>query len=138
MNSVSINDSDIILSENPDAEYRYMIVENRYTQHYNESGDNNIFTGHTNDYLEAITAFTDKVQHNINCIQSIRDLSQRMDVYEAQEEPPQREQHKIAAAPAKKPTLQEKMEGAKEKVREADVVKPYSVEKIKPNRDARE
>ena len=61
ISKLSINDSDIIFSENPNAEYRYMVVENRHTPHYNDSGDNNIFTGHTNDYLEAITEFSNRV-----------------------------------------------------------------------------
>ena len=77
LNRISINDSDIILSENLDAENRYMVVENRYTPYYNNSGDNNIFTGHTNDYLEAITEFTKKVQYNIDCVQSRRDSRKR-------------------------------------------------------------
>jgi hypothetical protein len=72
LNKISINDSDIILSENPNAEYRYMVVENRFTEYYNNTGDNNIFTGHTNDYLEAIEVFTEKVQYNAECVQSRR------------------------------------------------------------------
>jgi len=79
INKVSVNSSDVILAENPDAEYRYMVVENRYTSYYNNSGDNNIYTGHTNDYLEAITEFTKMVQNNIGCVQSRRDLRQSMD-----------------------------------------------------------
>ena len=78
LNSISINSSDVIISENPDAKYRYMVVENRFTSYYNEIGDNNIFTGHTNDYLEALAAFTGKVQYNIDCVQSMRNLSQSM------------------------------------------------------------
>jgi hypothetical protein len=74
LNKISINDSEIILSENPDAEYRYLVVENRYTSYYNESGDNNIFTGHTNDYLEAITVFAEKVQYNASCAQTERNF----------------------------------------------------------------
>jgi hypothetical protein len=79
MNKVSVNSSDIILYENPDAEYRYMLVENRFTAYYNESGNNNIYTGFTNDFIEAITEFTDKVQHNANCVQSRRNMRQHFD-----------------------------------------------------------
>ena len=74
ISKLSINDSDIIFSENPDAEYRYMVAENRNTPYYNISGNNNIYTGHTNDYLEAITEFSERVQNNVACVQSRRDL----------------------------------------------------------------
>lgn len=70
LNKIAVNDSEIILSENPNAEHRYMVVENRFTDYYNNLGDNNIYTGHTNDYLEAITVFTQKVQYNIDCVKS--------------------------------------------------------------------
>ena len=58
LHKISINSSDIIISENPDAEYRYMVLENRYTPYYNETGENNIYTGFTNDFLKALTEFT--------------------------------------------------------------------------------
>ena len=79
LNKISINDSDVILSENPDAEYRYMVIENRYTQYYNDSGDNITYAGQTNDYLEAVSEFTKRVQYNADCVQSRRDSHQRMD-----------------------------------------------------------
>jgi hypothetical protein len=79
LNKISVNDSDVILAENPNAEYRYMVIENRYTSYYNESGNNNIYTGHTNDYIEAIREFTEKVLHNVNCVQSRRDMRKSMD-----------------------------------------------------------
>ena len=79
LNKIFINDSEIILSENPNAEHRYRVVENRFTQYYNDSGENNIFTGHTNDYLDAVIEFTRKVQYNADCVQSRRELMQRMD-----------------------------------------------------------
>ena len=78
LNKISINKSEIILSENPNAEHRYMVVENRYTPYYNDSGENNIYTGHTSDYLEAINEFTKRVQYNINCVQSDRNLLKSM------------------------------------------------------------
>jgi hypothetical protein len=74
LSRIRINQSEIILAENPDAEHRYMVVENRFTPYYNLSGDNNIFTGHTNDYLEALDVFTEKTQSNIGCVKSTRDL----------------------------------------------------------------
>lgn len=72
---IYINDSEIILSENPNAEYRYMVVENRFTEYYNKSGDNNLYTGHTNDYLEAIAEFTNRVRHNIDCVKTRCDMN---------------------------------------------------------------
>ena len=78
LNKVSINDSEITISENPDAEYRYMVVENRYTEYYINSGDNNVYTGHTNDYLEAIDEFTKKVQYNIDCVKSTREVHKNL------------------------------------------------------------
>jgi len=105
---ISVNDSDMILYENPDAEYRYKVVENRYTPYYNESGDNNIYTGYTNDYLEALEKFTKDIQHNIGCIRSRRGLSNNMNGAEYEK-------------PVKKPSLQEKLGEAKQKAaREAD------------------
>jgi hypothetical protein len=71
---VSLNNSDIILSENPDAKHRYRVVENRYTQYYNNSGDNNIFTGFTNDYLEALDFYSAKVQLHVGYVKSARSL----------------------------------------------------------------
>ena len=78
LNKISINDSDIIIAENPDAEFRYMVAENRYTAYFNALGDNNMYLGHTNDYLEAIDEFTKKVQYNIDCVQSRRGINQRL------------------------------------------------------------
>jgi len=75
---ISINQSEIILAENPDAEHRYMVVENRFTDYYNNSGDNNIFTGHNNDYVKALDEFTKKVQYNIDCVKSTRDVNQSL------------------------------------------------------------
>jgi len=70
LNKISINDSDIILAENPDAEFRYRVVENRYTTYFNVLGDNNIYTGHTNDYIEALTEFINRAHSNAKCVQS--------------------------------------------------------------------
>jgi hypothetical protein len=77
--NVSINDSDIILSESHDAKYRYRLVENRYTTYYNKLGENNVYTGYTNDYLEALSEFTNNLQHQINCVQSRRDMHKHTD-----------------------------------------------------------
>jgi len=49
-----------------------------------------------------------------------------------------KKQKKVMSTPAQKPTLQEKMKSAKEKVREADAAKPDSVSKTKLIRDERE
>jgi hypothetical protein len=49
-----------------------------------------------------------------------------------------KEQEKAKPVPAKKPTLQEKMESAKEKVREADAAKPGIGNKSKSKRDGRD
>lgn len=73
---MNINSSDFILSENPDAEYRYKLEENRFTPYYNNIGNNNIFMGFTNDYVEALSEFTDKLQYNIGCVESRRRSSQ--------------------------------------------------------------
>lgn len=72
---ININSSDFILSENPDAEYRYKLEENRFTPYYNNLGNNNIFMGFTNDYVEALSEFTDKLQYNIGCVESRRRAS---------------------------------------------------------------
>ena len=76
---ININDSDIILAENPEAEHRYIVIENRFTEYYNNQGNNCIFKGHTNDYIEAIDEFTQRVQYNNNCVQSRRDCLRRSD-----------------------------------------------------------
>ena len=80
LNKICINDSEMIISENtnPEAQYRYMVIENRYTTYYNKSGNNNIYTGHTNDYLKAIDIFTEKVRNNIDCVTSRREVNQSL------------------------------------------------------------
>jgi len=75
---ININQSEIILAENPNAENRYMVVENRFTDYYNKSCDNNVFQGHTNDYVESLDVFTKKVQYNIDCVKSTRDVNQSL------------------------------------------------------------
>jgi hypothetical protein len=78
LNCIRINQSEIILAENPDAEFRYKVVENRFTEYYVNSGDNNIYTGHTNDFVEALDEFTKKVQYNIDCVKSTREVHQNL------------------------------------------------------------
>jgi hypothetical protein len=78
LNSIQINQSEIILAENPEAEHRYMVVENRFTEYYINSGDNNIYTGHTNDFLEALDVFTQQVRYNIDCVKSTREVHQNL------------------------------------------------------------
>ena len=113
LNRISVNQSDMILSENPDAEYRYMVIENRYTPYYNNLGNNNIFTGHTNDYLEAIDEFSERVQYNIRCFKSSWEAFAERD----------EEQDKQKSSPAKKHTLQEKLDNAKQKAAMNDAAK---------------
>ena len=78
LNSIQINQSEIILAENADVEHRYMVVENRFTEYYINSGDNNIYTGHTNDFLEALDVFTQQVRYNIDCVKSTREVHQNL------------------------------------------------------------
>lgn len=78
MLKISINQSDVILAENPDAERRYMVVENKFTTYYDKSGSNNIYRGFTNDYLEALDVFSKNVQYNVHCVKSMRESSKNL------------------------------------------------------------
>jgi hypothetical protein len=78
LNCIRINHSEIILAENPDAEHRYMVVENRFTEYYINSGNYNIYKGHTNDFLEALDIFTQQVRYNIDCVKSTREVHQNL------------------------------------------------------------
>ena len=67
-----INGREIILSENPQAEYRYMVCESKWD---NPLGlQETIFTGLTNEYLEALEKYTDTVKYYVGCATSTRDM----------------------------------------------------------------
>lgn len=76
INKVQINHRLMILAEDSEIENRYMVGE--YTRDNPFGIWVNEWAGVTNDYIEALSEFTKRVQHNINCITTERGLRQRM------------------------------------------------------------
>ena len=72
LQSQQINGRLISLSENPQAEYRYMVCEYNWM---NPLGlKETAFTGITNDYIEALEKYTDTVKYYVACAASTRDV----------------------------------------------------------------
>jgi hypothetical protein len=78
INRVRINNGEVILAENLRAELRYLVMEKRFTESYNASGDNVLSIGYTNDYLEAMIEFAEKVQQNVDCVKTRRETLQSL------------------------------------------------------------
>lgn len=81
LNKVPINSRLVVLSENPEAENRYMVCEYRWDNPLGVM--DNEFTGVTNDYAEALKEFTKIVQYNVDCVISTRDTRKELDGVEA-------------------------------------------------------
>jgi len=68
----------ITLSENPKAEHRYMVCEYWETP---RGVNKHMESGITNDYLEALEKYSNKVHYLVGCAVSGRETSKRMEAY---------------------------------------------------------